>query len=106
MNQQQAWLDKMQCLLSHNVPRFIKHIKDRGGVSQEETRWLQCEEENPDYPMHLILRADEFILYPKNEKTFMHGLFVLVKTLAIMSFVPGGVRFFDLHFCSDDSKET
>lgn len=101
MYQEQIWLEQMQRLLAHNVPRFIKHIKDRGGVSDEEHRWLQCEDENPDYPMHLILRADEFLLYPKDEKTFDHGLFVLVKTLAIMSFISGGVRFSELHFCSE-----
>ncbi|MGL5922168.1 hypothetical protein [Chroococcidiopsis sp.] len=91
----------MQRLLAHNVPQFITHIKDRGGVSNEERCWLQCEDENPNYPMHLILRADEFILYPKDEKTFNHSLFVLTLTLAIMSFVPGGVSFFGLHFCSE-----
>lgn len=90
----------MQGLLAHNVPRFIKHIKDRGGVSDEEFLWLKCEEESSDYPSEVILRADEYLLYPKNEKTFNKGLFVLVLALAIMSFFPGGVRLFGLHFCS------
>ncbi len=88
-------------LLSHNVPRFIEHIKYRGGVSEEEFRWLRCEEESPDYPGEVILRADEYLLYPKNEKIFNKGLFVLVKALAIMSFFPGGVKIFGLHFCSE-----
>lgn len=101
MHQQQHWQASVQNLLVHNVPRFIKHIKDRGGVSGEELRWLQCEEENADYPMDVILRADEYLLYPKDEKIFMHGLFVLTLTLAIMSFFPGGVRFFGLYFCSE-----
>lgn len=98
-NQQQIWLAQMQCLLAHNVPRFVKHIKDRGGVSDEEFRWLQCEEENSDYPGEVILRADEYLFYPKNQETFRKGLFVLTKTLAIMSFFPDGVRIFGLHFC-------
>lgn len=101
MHQQQHWQDSMQSLLAHNVPRFIEHIKARGGVSDEEFRWLQCEEENPEYPSEVILRADEYLLYPKNEKIFAHGLFVVTLTLAIMSFFPGGVRFFGLHFCSE-----
>jgi hypothetical protein len=100
-NQQQTWFAQMQGLLVGNVPRFIKHIKDRGGVSNEEFRWLQCEEESPDYPSEVILRADEYLLYPKNKKIFMHGLFVLTLALAIMSFFPGGVRFFGLHFSSE-----
>lgn len=91
---------RMQSFLAHNVPQFIKHIKDRGGVSDEEWRWLRCEDESPDYPMELILRADEYLLYPKNEETFRKGLFVLTLALAIMSFIPGGVRFLDLHFCA------
>lgn len=100
-SQQQNWQVQMQSLLAHNVPRFIQHIFGRGGVSKEEMQWLQCEEENPDYPMHLILRADEYLLYPKNDTVFRHGLFVLTLALAIMSFIPGGVRFFGLHFCSE-----
>lgn len=100
-NQKQDWQTRMQALLAHNVPRFIKHIKDRGGVSKEEWQWLQSEEENPDYPMELILRADEYLLYPKNEEVFKKGLFVLILALAIMSFIPGGVRFLELHFCSE-----
>lgn len=90
----------MKSLLITNVPRFIQHIKDRGGVSAEELRWLQCEEAHPDYPMEVMMRADEYLLYPKNQEVFEKGLFVLVLALAIMSFVPGGVRFLGLHFCS------
>lgn len=100
MEHQQPWPDQMRNLLVRNVPRYIKHIKDRGGVSVEELRWLECEEENPDYPMEIITRADEYLLYPKNQETFEKGLFALVLTLAIMSFIPGGVRFLGLHFCS------
>lgn len=84
-----------------NVPRFIGHIKARGGVSEEEWQWLVVEDEDPACPMHLILRADEYLLYPKDEKTLMHGLFVLTLALAIMSFVPGGVPFCGLRFCSE-----
>lgn len=88
-------------ILAHNVPRFIAHIKKRGGVSDEEMCWLQCTIDSPEYPEGLLARADEYLLYPKDEETFNKGLFVLVLTLAIMSFVPGGVRCFDLHFSSE-----
>ena len=91
----------MQALLAHNVPRFIKHIKDRGGVTDEELRWLQCEEETPGHPNEVMMRADEYLLYPKNYETFEKGLFVLTKALAIMAFLPGGVWIFGLHFCSE-----
>lgn len=104
----------IQSLLAHNVPRFIKHIKDRGGVSEEEFRWLQCEEDSSDYPGEVMQRADEYLLYPKNYETFKQGVLVLTKTLAIMSFFPGGVRLFGLHFCDqiknfviwEDARET
>ena len=113
--QQDNWLLGMRSLLHHNVPKFIQHIAQRGGVNTEEMQWIGCEEDNPDYPMSLILRADEYLLYPKSEKAFEKGLFVLVKALAIMSFVPEGVRIFGLQFCSqidnfvafeDGSEET
>lgn len=98
--EQKCWLDQMQSLLAHNVPRFIRHIKNRGGVNDEEFAWLKSEEESIDYPLGVVMRADEYLLYPKNEKVFKQGLFVLVKALAIMSFIPDGVRLFGLHFCS------
>lgn len=87
--------------LYHNVPRFVAHILKRGGVSDEEWRWLKCEKETPDCLQGVLARADEYLLYPKNEEIFRQGLFVLVLGLAIMSFVPGGVRFLGLHFCKD-----
>lgn len=33
-----------KALLGYNVPQYIQHIKDRGGVSQEELNWLQCQQ--------------------------------------------------------------
>lgn len=88
-------------LLHHNVPRFIKHIKDRGGVQQEEWDWMQREDEDPDCPMGLFSRADELLLFPKDEETFKNSLVILVTCLAIMSFIPGGVRFADLQFSTE-----
>lgn len=81
-------------LLVHNVPRFIQHIKNKGGVSDEELQWLQCEDDIPDYPAGLMMRADEYLLYPLSEAHFQKGLFVLTLTLAIMSFFPSGVKSF------------
>jgi hypothetical protein len=69
-------------------------------VSGEEWHWLQCEEEEDIYPIHVINHADKYLFYPKDEKTFNHGLFVLIKALAIMAFIPEGVRIFGLRFCS------
>lgn len=31
-------------------------------VSDEELCWLQCQEDNPDYPEGLLMRADEYLL--------------------------------------------
>ncbi len=89
-----------RALLHHNVPRFIAHIKNRGGVHKEEWEWIQHDEDSPEYPIGIIMRADEYLLFPKDMETFEKSLLVLVKALAIMSFVSGGIRFFGLHFCS------
>ncbi len=98
---QQQWLIQMRSLLHHNVPRFIKHILDRGGVSDAEREWLKREDESPDCMSGILAKADEYLLFPKNKKIFDQGLFVLVRALAIMSFIPGGVRIMGLHFCSE-----
>lgn len=87
-------------LLAHNVPRFIQHIVSRGGVTDDEISWLQCASDLPEYPEGLFNRADEYLLYPKDQKTFDKGLFVLTRAIAIMAFVPGGIHIFGLHFCS------
>ena len=92
--------DRIHLLLCHNVPRFVAHIKARG-LKEEEWHWLQCDKEDINYPMHLLLQADKYLFYPKDDQTFNHALFVLVKAIAIMAFIPGGVRVFGLHFCSE-----
>lgn len=92
----------MRSLLHHNVPRFIKCISKRGGVNQAEWQWLQHGDDlSIEHPKGIMARGDEYLLYPKNEKIFKQGLFVLVKAIAIMSFIPGGVHIFGLHFCSE-----
>jgi hypothetical protein len=93
-------MNNLRSLFHHNVPRFISHIKSRG-LSEEEWHWLQCEEENANYPLHVINHADRYLFYPRDEEIFNHGLLVLVKAIAIMSFIPEGVRIFGLHFCSE-----
>ncbi|GIW59576.1 MAG: hypothetical protein KatS3mg087_0642 [Patescibacteria group bacterium] len=45
MNREQLMYVQMQLLLHHNVPRFIEHIKNRGGITEEEIKWLQREDE-------------------------------------------------------------
>ena len=100
LNHQEKWLLQMKTLLRHNVPRFIQHITQRGGVSKEEWLWLERDTEDPDYPMGIMARADEYLLFPKDEEIFKKALFVFVKALAIMAFIPEGIRFGNLHFCS------
>lgn len=92
---------EMRILLVCNVPRFVKHIKDRGGVTDNEWQWLKCEDENPDCLVGVLARADKYLLYPKNEEIFKHGLFTLVKAIAIISFIPEGIHIFGFHFCSE-----
>lgn len=87
-------------LLKHNVPRYIKYFHEIGGVDAYEWDWLTygCGDEakdidNPDYPAGMILRADQLLLFPDDEQVFKKSLSILVRAIAIMSFVPGGVRF-------------
>lgn len=103
-------------LLHHNVPRFIFHIKNRGGVSNQEWEWLQSKTEPIDYllPFHqrkyppkypvyiqdVLDRADEYFIGQTNEAIFKSSLFVLVKAIAILSFTQSGVYIFDLYFSS------
>ena len=84
------------------MPIYIDYIKTRGGVSDEEFVWLRCEDENPDYPIHMLNAADDLLLYPKKIAVFEKSMFVLTLTLAIMAFFPGGVRMFGLEFCSTE----
>jgi hypothetical protein len=100
MDTQEKHYQHIKALLLHNVPRFISHIKARGGATEEETKWLTCETEEFEYPIYIIERADEYLLFPKNKEIFNKSLFILVKALAIMSFIPCGISFFDLHFDS------
>lgn len=100
-------------LVNHNVPRYIKYFHDCGGVDEDEWKWLnygyeepwgyprcsiyneeqQKESVDPNHPHGVLAKADELLLFPKDYATFRNSLFVLVKALAIMSFIPGGVRF-------------
>ena len=84
-----------------NVPCYIDFIKSRGGVTAKEWEWVRNESDDIQYPLALFARADEYLLYPKDENTFINSLFVLVLSLAIMSFVPCGVRFMGLHFSTE-----
>jgi hypothetical protein len=36
LHNEQKWFEQMRSLLHYNVPRFIKHIGQRGGVSEED----------------------------------------------------------------------
>lgn len=97
--------ESLQAILECNVPRFQSVIRQRGGVNEREWSWLINDTMDLRYPMHLCDKADEYLLYPKDEKTFNQSLFTLVKALAIMSFIPGGVEFLGLNFnCSIDAN--
>lgn len=99
--EQERW-NVLVSLLHHNVPRFIAHIKNRGGVQEEEWEWLRNSEDTSlDYPKGVMANADVYLVCPSNIEDFKRGLFVLVKAIALLSFVPGGIHIFDLHFCSE-----
>ncbi len=119
-------------LLLINVPRFIEHMINRGGVSKEELLWLKLgeegsaftglynkfhlqylekmgmtavewtklrEENKPEfYAQGMIEQADSLLLHPKDEATFKASIFTLVKAIAILSFCPGGIYIFGMHF--------
>ncbi len=91
----------MRTLLLHNVPKFVAHIIACGGVSDTEWQWLHLSSENPSSLAYIIDRADEYLFYPKDRETFEKSLFALVLGLSILSFIPGGIRFFGLRFCSN-----
>lgn len=99
--EQERW-NLLVSLLYHNVPRFIAHIKNRGGVQPEEWEWLsESEDTNINHPEGVFARADEYLVCPNSLEKFQKGLLVLVKCLAIMSFIPGGIHFFGLHFSAE-----
>lgn len=90
-------MHSLPVLVKHNVPRFIHHIQKRGGICEEEWQWLQ----NEDALEVVLDRADECLLYPNSEEEFKGSLFILVKAIAIMAFIPGGIHIFDTWFCSE-----
>ncbi|ALF52235.1 hypothetical protein ACX27_04215 [Nostoc piscinale CENA21] len=99
MNSEQKYLLQMRVLLYHNVPRFIACIKSRGGVKPEEWEWLQYSKDtSTEHPEGIMARADEYLVCPNSVEKFKKGLSVLVKAIAIMSFVPGGIHTFGLWF--------
>lgn len=101
---------RMQQLLKHNVPRFIAHMEARGGVQQREWDWLDMgSDESLDNKgkvlnarnesLEFILdRADETLLYPKNHQVFGDAIALLVRAVAIMSYLPGGIRMCQYRF--------
>lgn len=113
----------IQELVNHNVPRYIQYFHNCGGVDEDEWKWLnygfgsefdfgfpecklydeesQKQLENPNHPYGLLARADELLLFTKDYNTFRNSLFVLVKAIAIMSFIPGGVKFGNARFSSE-----
>ncbi len=73
-------------LIKHNVPRLISHIEAKGGLTQEDWYWLKSQEVED-----VVGRADNWLFFPKTEDDFKHGLSVIVRIIAILSFVPGGI---------------
>lgn len=91
-------ISKTQSILAYNVPRFIQHIADRGGVNEQELEWLR--DEKLGSVQDILAKADEYILYPDTREKLEQGLFNLVLAIAILSFAPGGITFWKLHFNS------
>ena len=96
--------DAIKAFLAHNVPRFIAEIQSRGGISEEEFKWLQGDDEEIDSPSYMIARADELLLYPKTMAVLEKSLFTLTLTIALMAHFPNGVEFFGIHFCSQQPE--
>lgn len=82
-------------ILRHNVPRFIQHIVNNGGVSKDEWQWLK---DNAD--SNIYVNADSYLVCPTSHDKFVEGIKTLILTLAIMSFVPYGVTFMGITFDS------
>ena len=87
--------------LRREVPTEIQAVLDRGGVNDRDMDWLQQEENDDpkdDRPFNVLMRADEYLLYPDTTEKQTRGLLVFRKTIAIMAFVGCGVRLFGLRF--------
>ncbi|MGL5922886.1 hypothetical protein, partial [Chroococcidiopsis sp.] len=96
LRHQQMQPDLTQSILMSNVPRFIQHIIDRGGVNDDEREWLKSEKLGS--LQDILARADEYILYPDTQEMLEQGMFNLVLAIAILSFAPGGINFWGMHF--------
>lgn len=88
----------LQDFLRVNVPPEIQAVLDRGGVNDRDWAWLQQDSDTEETPLNIIMRADEYLLFPSNREKQQKGLLIFRKTVTILAFVPGGVRLFGLHF--------
>ena len=90
--------------LAVNVPLEIAAIQTRGGLNDVDLAWM-TQEINDDLndfrPINIIARADEFLLYPRSQERAEQAFLVLRKLLALMAFLPLGVRFAGLRFSTD-----
>lgn len=86
-----------QSVLMHNISRFMQHMIDRSaGPTNDELQWLKSEDVGG--LNDVINRADECLLYPKSEEAYKQSLFNITLAIAILSFCPGGITFWDMHF--------
>lgn len=92
MNKQYKML---QAILIDNVPNYIEHIVNRGGMQKSEWEWLKNEHSEI---RELIDKADSMLLYQKDENKFWLNIEILVRAISILSFLPNGIRIFDLQF--------
>lgn len=92
-------MEKITCtqsILAYNVPRFMQYIIDRGGVNNDEMEWLR--DEKLGSLQDILAKADEYILYSDTIEKLEQGFFNLVLAIAILSFSPGGINVWDMHF--------
>lgn len=86
------------------VPREIQAVVNRGGIDDVDWAWLtqDCNDDPNDLrPINILMRADEYLLYPGSAEKHSRGLLVFRKIIALLSFVSGGVRVFGLRFSTD-----
>lgn len=102
----QSQYESIRDFLRVEVPREIQAVIDRGGVNDIDWAWL-TQEINDDLqdlrPLNILMRADEYLLYPNNAEKHVNGLLIFRKAISLLAFVPGGIRVCGLHFSVENN---
>lgn len=83
------------------VPLWILRLHERGGVTPEDFRRIAIELDP------ILERADALLLYRGKEAKkgeIAQAFNKLAEGIAILSFVPGGIRIFGSHYCAENYK--